>query len=187
MTAFLLSWKENNVKMLYWFLTPKPFSKSTCAHEIWYHKGQLYLPFVFSTCLTNNRGLEQSLQNHIIYLNQEKVSQIVRETRRKLEKRMSSNPTSMGYWAWMHIISSLAMIGTWWYVLSLFLFLKTKEKKMSKRDYMEIWILFNAWLFAYIWPRPVSHKLPRIFNGSQENPSFDFITRAFLNHFNCSN
>lgn len=65
--------------------------------------------------------------------------------------------------------------------------LENKREKMSKRDYMEIWNLFNAWLFAYIWPRPVSCKLPRIFNGSQGNPSFDFITLAFLNHFNCSN
>jgi hypothetical protein len=47
--------------------------------------------------------------------------------------------------------------------------------------------LFNAWLFAYIWPGPVAYKLPRIFDGSQENSRFDFITLAFLNHFNCSN
>lgn len=90
-------------------------------------------------------------------------------------------------WVLMYIISSLDL--NWCSVACAISFsiLENKWKKMSKRDYMEIWILFNAWLFAYIWPRPVSYKLPRIFNGSQENSSFDFITLAFLNHFNCSN
>lgn len=61
-----------------------------------------------------------------------------------------------------------------------------KRKKMSKRDYVEIGGLFNAWLFACIWLRPVWHKLPSILNGSQESPGFGSAATTSLSHVNCS-
>lgn len=79
------------------------------------------------------------------------------------------------------------MIYAQWHWLFLSVFLETKEKRCPREITWRFEILFNAWLFAYIWPRPVWHKLPSILNGSQETLSFISTAMTFLYHFNCFN
>ena len=66
-------------------------------------------------------------------------------------------------------------------------FWKQKKKDVQERLLGDLKKFFNAWLFAYIWPRPVWQNLPSILNGSQETPSFSSTAMTFLYHFNCSN
>ena len=90
-------------------------------------------------------------------------------------------PTLCQPWATRDDLCSVAL------TLSFCVFGNKRKKDVQKRLLGDLKKLFNAWLFAYIWPRPVGHNLPSILNGSQGTPSVGSTAMTFLYHFNCSN
>lgn len=107
MTAFLLSWKGNNMRILHWFWTPKgSVSQYMLARSGTIRDNNPYLLFSLPTTLTNgsllsNKGFRTALINSCDLSEPEKkVSQIVRETGRKLGRMLPQTPRIQGAGLW---------------------------------------------------------------------------------------
>lgn len=139
MTAFLLSWKGNNMRILYWFRTPKgSVSQYMLARSGTIRDNNPYLLFSLPTTLTNgsllsNKGFRTALINSCDLSEPEKKSiSDSQGDREETGEDVASNSTYPGCWTLRHIISSLDVIDAWWHVLSLFLSLKTKGKRWPR-------------------------------------------------------